>query len=244
MPGSDLQQRSAPERIDRSVTRAILRGTYPPGTHLPTVRELAELHGVNPATVQRALARLESRGLVTARQGSGLLVNDPDEVGDLSLVADRLAVLADDPERAAAILADLLEVRRVLAVRLIVRHRLAIIDAAAELVAGAAELLEAPASEVWQVDLAFARTVVGATGNTVAAAVLTTLGRALQELPVLVEAMYDDPARNAAAMVEVVAAVRDGGDDLAVRVEVAMAAVDDHTVARFQELLAREAGAR
>ena len=235
---------SAPERIDRSITRAILRGTYPPGTHLPTLRTLAEEHEVNLSTMQRALARLERRGLITARQGSGLLVNDPHEVGDLSLVADWLAVTADDPARAAAILADLLDVRRAIAARLIVRHRLAVLDALGDLVEGAASLVGLPLEGVWQADVAVARAVVGATGNAVAGAVLTTVLRVLDELPVLVAAMYAEPETNAASMLEVGAALRDGGPDLGARIEAAMAMVDERTVARFRDLLAREVAAR
>ena len=42
----------------------ILAGTYPPGGHLDSVRDLAAAAGVNPNTMQRALAQLESEGLV------------------------------------------------------------------------------------------------------------------------------------------------------------------------------------
>ena len=41
----------------------ILAGTYPPGGHLDSVRDLAAAAGVNPNTMQRALAQLESEGL-------------------------------------------------------------------------------------------------------------------------------------------------------------------------------------
>ena len=39
----------------------ILAGTYPPGGHLDSVRDLAAAAGVNPNTMQRALQELESR---------------------------------------------------------------------------------------------------------------------------------------------------------------------------------------
>ena len=51
----------------------ILAGTYPPGGHLDSVRDLAAAAGVNPNTMQRALAQLESEGLVrTERTSCGL----------------------------------------------------------------------------------------------------------------------------------------------------------------------------
>ena len=48
---SDVEVLSAPERIDRDLTRAILAGTFPPGSHLPTVRDLARDHSVNPLSL-------------------------------------------------------------------------------------------------------------------------------------------------------------------------------------------------
>ena len=46
----------------------ILAGTYPPGGHLDSVRDLAAAAGVNPNTMQRALAQLETEGLVHTEQ--------------------------------------------------------------------------------------------------------------------------------------------------------------------------------
>ena len=46
----------------------ILAGTYPPGGHLDSVRDLAAAAGVNPNTMQRALQELESRGLLQAQR--------------------------------------------------------------------------------------------------------------------------------------------------------------------------------
>ena len=43
----------------------IVSGQYPAGVKLPSVRELAAEAGVNPNTMQRALAALEESGLVT-----------------------------------------------------------------------------------------------------------------------------------------------------------------------------------
>lgn len=42
----------------------ILAGIYPPGGHLDSVRDMAAAAGVNPNTMQRALAQLEAEGLV------------------------------------------------------------------------------------------------------------------------------------------------------------------------------------
>ena len=42
----------------------ILAGIYPPGGHLDSVRDLAAAVGVNPNTMQRALAQLETEETV------------------------------------------------------------------------------------------------------------------------------------------------------------------------------------
>ena len=54
----------------------ILAGTYPPGGHLDSVRDLAAAAGVNPNTMQRALAQLESEGLVRTERTSGRYVTE------------------------------------------------------------------------------------------------------------------------------------------------------------------------
>ena len=50
---------------------ALLNGTFPPGSRVPPVRELAAGAGVNPNTMQRALQELESRGLLQAQRTAG-----------------------------------------------------------------------------------------------------------------------------------------------------------------------------
>ena len=54
----------------------ILSGMYPPGSRLASVRELAAEAGVNPNTMQRALAELERGGLVRTHRTNGRFVTD------------------------------------------------------------------------------------------------------------------------------------------------------------------------
>ena len=46
------------------VARAIILGQFPPGSRLPSVRDFASDAGVNPNTMQRALAELERLELI------------------------------------------------------------------------------------------------------------------------------------------------------------------------------------
>ena len=58
----------------------ILAGTYPPGGHLDSVRDLAAAAGVNPNTMQRALTELERDGLVYSQRTSGRYVTEDRDV--------------------------------------------------------------------------------------------------------------------------------------------------------------------
>ena len=53
-----------------------LAGTYQSGGHLDSVRDLAAAAGVNPNTMQRALAQLEAEGLVRTERTSGRFVTE------------------------------------------------------------------------------------------------------------------------------------------------------------------------
>ncbi len=53
---------------------AVVTGEYPLGARIPPVRELAGQAGVNPNTMQRALAELEAQGLVETHRTAGRTV--------------------------------------------------------------------------------------------------------------------------------------------------------------------------
>ena len=52
----------------------IVSGALPPGERLPSVREFAAEAGVNPNTMQRAMAELEREGLVHSQRTAGRFV--------------------------------------------------------------------------------------------------------------------------------------------------------------------------
>ena len=54
----------------------IVSGAFPPGERLPSVRDLATEAGVNPNTMQRALAELERDGLVYSQRTTGRFVTE------------------------------------------------------------------------------------------------------------------------------------------------------------------------
>lgn len=58
----------------------IVTGRYPAGGKLPSVRELALEAAVNPNTMQRALAELETDGLVFAQRTSGRFITEDQQM--------------------------------------------------------------------------------------------------------------------------------------------------------------------
>src|ERR1700733_5537101 len=62
------------ERLITALERDVASGTLPPGSRLPTHRELAHQLKLGVGTVTRAYAEAESRGLITARVGRGSFV--------------------------------------------------------------------------------------------------------------------------------------------------------------------------
>lgn len=62
------------EQVVAQVTFAIASGGLPPGSMIPSVRELAQRLLVHPNTVARAFQDLERKGVVVARRGRGMEV--------------------------------------------------------------------------------------------------------------------------------------------------------------------------
>ena len=67
-------------QLAEQLRRRIVTGVYPAGAHFPAVRELAAEAGVNPNTMQRAMAQLEADGLVITNRTAGRTVTDREEV--------------------------------------------------------------------------------------------------------------------------------------------------------------------
>lgn len=58
----------------------IISGRYKPGDRLEAVRDLAVTAGVNPNTMQRALAEIESTGIIYTKRGDGRYVTENTEI--------------------------------------------------------------------------------------------------------------------------------------------------------------------
>lgn len=63
-------------QLTRQIQMHIVSGYYPPGSKLPSVRELAAEAAVNPNTMQKAFADLERAGLITTLRTNGRIVTE------------------------------------------------------------------------------------------------------------------------------------------------------------------------
>lgn len=63
-------------QIEDEIRRMVAIGAYPPGSAVPSVRELAQQLRINPATAAKAYQRLTEQGLLTVRRGEGTFVAD------------------------------------------------------------------------------------------------------------------------------------------------------------------------
>lgn len=81
----------------------ILAGTYQSGGHLDSVRDLAAAAGVNPNTMQRALAQLEAEGLVRTERTSGRFVTEDTDLIEQLRVSAARNIAADFLEKMRSI---------------------------------------------------------------------------------------------------------------------------------------------
>jgi DNA-binding transcriptional regulator YhcF (GntR family) len=73
------QDRPIYVQLIEKIQMRIISGFYPPGSKLPSVRELAAEAGVNPNTMQKAFSELERSGLLTTMRTSGRVVTEDEE---------------------------------------------------------------------------------------------------------------------------------------------------------------------
>lgn len=78
-------------QILERIRMQIAAGIYEPGEKIPSVRELAADAGVNPNTMQKALAELEHRNLVVTLRTSGRVVTE-----DLNMIRETKNQLAKE----------------------------------------------------------------------------------------------------------------------------------------------------
>lgn len=104
-------------QLHEAVRARLTAGEPPPGTRLPTEREIAGALAVSRMTVRKALDRLEREGLLRRRRRAGTYVAEPRVAAGLRLAAGFTAELGGRGHRIATRVVDLAAVRPPAAVR-------------------------------------------------------------------------------------------------------------------------------
>lgn len=86
-------------QIEEGVRHQVAAGRLAPGAALPSVRDLARTHRINPNTVAKAYQRLAAAGVVEARRGEGTFVAERPPALPVSA---RARLLREGAERFAA----------------------------------------------------------------------------------------------------------------------------------------------
>ncbi len=89
MPWELQSDRPLYTQLVEQVELRILSGVYPPGSRLPSVRDMAQEAAVNPNTMQRALAQLEESGLLVSQRTTGRSVTEDEQM--ITEARERLA---------------------------------------------------------------------------------------------------------------------------------------------------------
>ena len=104
------------QQIKDHIKSAIATGEWKAGEKLPSVRELAIEAGVNPNTMQKALAELEREGLLYSQRTAGRFVSENQAKSKelqeemvmecIRVFLEQMKKLGYDPEQAAKLLSE------------------------------------------------------------------------------------------------------------------------------------------
>jgi len=251
MPASKQPpQTTVVDDVAEQIAYRIAAGVYPAGSRLPSVRQFAGEFGINPSTVQNVLGRLSTDGFTVAHRGAGHVVQDVAATGGISTLRYLFRFAHRIPERAAAILTDLLATRRTLvgeALRAIVAtpgsfH--------AEPVTRAIERLElavaadpTDAATVVQIHLDAVRALLLAVGQPVVLSIFNSVGEILMTSPEVLSAMGASPELHVVAWKELSRQWESGelNEDGIAWLQDAMREFDAQAVERFSMAVTRTA---
>lgn len=161
--------------VTEELVRRVVRGDYPPGSALPAEHALCATFSVSRTVVREAVKVLQEKGLVQIRQGSGTAVLP---AASWNLLDELVLGATIDNDATLGILDDLVVTRRLLESDMAnVAARAAdqaALDRMRELVDRMDELVDDPES-YHEHDRAFHDTVMRASGNRIARAVVRSL---------------------------------------------------------------------
>ncbi|MFF2085622.1 GntR family transcriptional regulator [Nocardia sp. NPDC058176] len=179
------------------LARRVATGEYRPGELMPSVRQVAEEFGMNRATAQLTLGRLESYGFVEARRGKGFTIRDVREAGGMDVYRHLFRFSITAPAVAAEMFTDIVEVERGIVLEALLGYTAAekVLDPAE--LAAAVDELEAMARNavpdhprIIAAEMALVRRLLGVLGMSMQRAVLNSIADMVVEVPEAVAAYF------------------------------------------------------
>ncbi|MEV6215343.1 GntR family transcriptional regulator [Nocardia sp. NPDC051833] len=179
------------------LARRVATGEYRPGDLMPSVRQVADEFGMNRATAQLTLGRLESYGFVEARRGKGFTIRDVREEGGMDVYRHLFRFSVTAPAVAAEMFTDIVEVERGIVLEALLGYTAAekVLDSAE--LAAAVDELEAMARQsvpdhvrIITAEIALVRKVLGVLGMSMQRAVLNSVADMVVEVPEAVAAYF------------------------------------------------------
>ncbi|MGS2807549.1 GntR family transcriptional regulator [Nocardia sp. MW-W600-9] len=179
------------------LARRVATGEYRPGELMPSVRQVADEFGMNRATAQLTLGRLESYGFVEARRGKGFTIRDVREEGGMDVYRHLFRFSVTAPDVAAEMFTDIVEVERGIVLEALLGYTAAekVLDAAE--LAAAVDELESMARQsvpdhvrIITAEIALVRKLLGVLGMSMQRAVLNSVADMVAEVPEAVAAYF------------------------------------------------------
>jgi GntR family transcriptional repressor for pyruvate dehydrogenase complex len=195
------------QQVADDVEVAILNGTYPHDCKLPSEQELADEYGVSRNVIREALKRLNERGLVFIKTGSGTYVRQP-STKPVSDALHRLLIYSNN----SVSIAHFYEIRRMIEPEV---ARLAALHATEDdlkAIQSAYDRMDKNRDnrEAWtQADLQFHLAIAGATKNPLIQSILNPLNEPLLKV---IEAGLEEPSgvdAGLSAHREIISAIED-----------------------------------
>ncbi|WP_327145063.1 winged helix-turn-helix domain-containing protein [Nocardia sp. NBC_01327] len=179
------------------LARRVATGEYAPGDLMPSVRQVAEEFGMNRATAQLVLGRLESYGFVDAHRGRGFTVRDVRRAGGLDVYRRLFRLSMHAPELAADMFRNIVAAERVIVLEALLDYTEGEGGVDPVSLHGAIDELESLArsenpdhAAMLTLEIGLVRTLLTDLGHSVQRAVLNSVGEMLFEVPEAVQAYF------------------------------------------------------
>ncbi|MGV9409930.1 GntR family transcriptional regulator [Nocardia sp. NPDC003693] len=179
------------------LARRVATGEYAPGDLLPSVRQVADEFGMNRATAQLVLGRLESYGFVVAHRGRGFIVRDVRRAGGLDVYRRLFPLSMHAPEVAAEMFADIVATERVIVLEALLDYTDAgggvdpiELHAAVDELEGLARADEPDHAAMLGIEIDIVRALLTCLGHGLRRSVLNSVGETLFEVPEAVRAYF------------------------------------------------------